>query len=460
MQFASRVGSGSSMLSPLAQPYRMDGSVAAYLHDQACKSPATETPSATYSQQNMQHLESLLGEMATVSINDNTTIVKRNDALEPLSGLELSTAISAHIGPVAPPSPAPSARLAPRDEPVVRVTMHVWDSMGRDMEALKEEKRVLETKIARLGKQKVVTPGDDYKDELETQIGKLRYQNECNKTQKSSMGRALSEKDMEIKHLKLELDHVCERLETTTGLNRDYADVAAQRDYLQAALKNDRIGNAQLISDMTGVKDRQIQTLSQTIEDLQGALKQGADDNEYKALAQERLDQLSQYTKQIQSVNDKYTSEKIKSGELEDRIEALQNKLDQVGDLEAQLSEKTSVCDRLRTKLKTQEKILDDTKRRLNRASSGDAMRGAAHLVKPEPSTKLSPKVMGCSECYAKNIDCDNRARCRHCTENNETCARWRCSLRHALGKCPNMPCTFPHEVDGWLLAPEPRPQW
>jgi hypothetical protein len=145
----------------------------------------------------------------------------------------------------------------------------------------------------------------------------------------------------------------------------------------------------------------------------------------------------------------------------ERKIRCLQSKLNEVVDLQTQLSQKSADCDRWRTKYKNQEKMIETCKRQMERAANENTcLRGAAHLVKPANSSKLSPVVMSCSECYARNITCDNKARCRHCTENNEDCARWRCSLRHHLGQCPRVPCTFPHGEDGWLLAPEPRPQW
>src|SRR5690242_1622290 len=439
MQFASRVGSGSSILSPLAQPYRVGDSVAAFLQDQARSPPAAK---ASYSHQDMRRLESMLQELENTSVDDesdeNATVQHSSNSFDSLlPNLELSATLATHMGPIIPPSPAPSVKLALPEEPVVRVTMQVWDAMGRDLGTLKEEKRALEAKIAQLGKQKAAAPVDNSNSDLELQIGKLHYQNESNKTQKATMARALSEKDIQIKHLQLELDSVHERLETISSLNKEHANVAAERDYLQAALKN------------VDSKDCEIQTLSQKIEDLQEKLRQAADNGEYKLLAEQRLDQLCKREKQLQAIREKYTAEQIKVGNLEDHVEAFQDKLHQVSDLQAQLSEKTSTCDRLRTKSKQQEKKLEDAMNRLARASSDHSLRGATHLVKPDKNTKFSSLVMGCSECYAKNISCDNKARCRNCTESNETCARWRCSLRHILGQCPTVPCTFPHEEDG-----------
>ncbi|KAF2622414.1 hypothetical protein BU25DRAFT_495134 [Macroventuria anomochaeta] len=475
MQFASRVGSGSSILSPLARPYRADGSVAAYLQDQAhSPNTAVASPSPEYRQKDMQRLESVLQELEDLPIDDNddnnATVQQRNRTVEPLlPGFELPAALPVRTGPISPPTPAASTKPALPEDPVVRVTMHVWDSMGRNLEALKEEKRALETKIARLEKPKATSQVDDYKAELETQIGKLQYQNESNKVQKATMARTLSEKDIQIKQLQLDLESARERLESAASAAKGYDDVVAERDYLQATLREDRIGNSRLLSDLTDVKKSEVETLSRKVEDLQEALRQSRDTaanshsntDEYKTLAQNRLHQLNQREKLLRSTQEKYATEHTKVGELEDHVEDLRRKLNQVGDLQDLLREKSSECDRFRAKLKNQEKTVEDYKQRTLRASNdGKALRGAAHLVLPQPNTKLSTLVLGCSECYAKNITCDNKARCRHCTENNEKCFRWRCSLKHILGQCPNVPCSFPHESDGWLLQTDPRPQW
>lgn len=113
----------------------------------------------------------------------------------------------------------------------------------------------------------------------------------------------------------------------------------------------------------------------------------------------------------------------------------LQHRLDQVGDIQDRLSQKIADCDRWRTKHKNQEKIVETLKRQLKRAADENtSLHGAAHVVNPAASSKLSPIVMSCNECYAKNIDCDNKARCRNCAENNVECSGWRYSLKHHFG--------------------------
>lgn len=477
MQFASRVRSGSSIFSPLARPYHADGSVAAYLQNQA-RSPLTAvtSPITGYSEQKMQRLVSMLEEIDDIPVDDeeddNATVqhTQTNKAVvQPLlPGFEpISTTIPIRTGPIFPPTPADSTepQTMPTD-PIVRVTMHAWEAVSRGLEVLKEEKRTLELKISRLEKLKASPPrlSSDKEDELSTEIGHLKFQNEQNKTQKATMARTLSQKDVEIKQLQLDLDVCKEALERAEIAATSHAEVVGEYDYLQDRMKEDRINASCLLSDLKEVKDREIQTLTEQVHDLQDEVRrseEGGRNNKHKDLAIIRLEALIKCEMQLKTVNAEYIAEHVKVDELEDHIELLQGKLGEVGGLQAQLSQKSADCDRWRTKYKNQEKMVDTWKRQLERAADENTcLRGAAHLVKPAASSKLSPIVTSCSECYSKNITCDNKARCRHCTENNVDCARWRCSLRHHLGQCPRVPCTFPHGEDGWLLAPDPRPTW
>lgn len=476
MQFASRVSSGSSILSPLARPYHANGSVAAYLQNQARSPPtAVTSPMTDYSEQKMQRLELMLKELDNIPIDDNednnatTQLTQTNNAfVQPLlPSFEPLSTLPVRIGPTTPPTPADSTgpQMLPT-EPVVRITMHAWEAMGRDVEVLKEEKRALELKIARVEKLKASSPrlGSDKEEELHTEIGHLRYQNEQNKTQKATMARTLSQKDVEIKELQLNLDTCKKVLERAESAAASYAEVVGERAYLQAQLRHDKINSSREISELTELKNHEIQALTQQLHDLQveaRRFKELERSNERKDLAEIRLVALEKCEKQLRSVNTKYAAEHARVNELEDHVELLQSKLNEIGDLRNQLSQKSADCDRWRTKYNSQEKMVETRTRQLERAADENiCLHGAAHLVKPATSLKLSPVVMSCSECYAKNITCDNKARCRHCTENNEDCARWRCSLKHRLGHCPRMPCTFPHGEDGWLLAPDPRPQW
>ena len=157
--------------------------------------------------------------------------------------------------------------------------------------------------------------------------------------------------------------------------------------------------------------------------------------------------------------------ERLRNIELEDEIEGLKNKLReqqvQLDTAEAQLkhrenrpiatgleSENEELKIKLReqrVQLKTAEAQLKHCENRLLEITkNGMSLQGAAHLVKPNANTQLPKTVFACSECYA----------------NGETCARWRCSLKHRLGNCPLTPCKLAHDEQGWLMLRTERPQW
>lgn len=467
MQFASRVSNASSILSPLARPYHADGSVAAYLHDQARSHvPAVTSPTPEYNEQNMQRLETMLKELGNMSVSgdeDGNKTVQRTHT-DHASQLLFPSSIPLPVLPVHtrlifPPTSAESTELLIPHEPGVRVTMHAWDAMGRDLKALKEEKRALELKLAHFEKQ-AFSPSVNRDKEYQTEIGHLKYQNEQNRTQKAAMASSLSQKDIEIKQLQLALVASKDALDAAKKSAQSHANIIGERDYLQDQVREERLGRDREIAALAEAKSSEIQNLTQLLDDARESKKK-SQNNEHKTLADTRLEALSRYEKQLKSVNAKYASEHDRANRLEGRVEDIKGQLHRVENLQTELSQKSSECDRWRTKYKNQEKMVDTCKQQIERArNENQSLRGAAHLVKPAPTSKLSPLVLGCTECYTMNITCDNKARCRNCTENNEQCSRWRCSLKHRLGQCPMVPCTFPHEEDGWLLAPEPRPQW
>lgn len=413
----------------------------------------------------MQRLESMLKELEDLSVGDDEDnsfgqYSHTDQRLPP--GFENPAALPIYTGPVSPPTPPKSTKPMLPNEPIVRITLDVWDAMSRDLDELKQQKRVLENRLAQNEKQVAPHP-ENHNVELQTEIGKLKYQNEVNKTQKVTMARTLSDKDVQIKQLQLDLNWANERLETAASATNLYAEVAAERDCLQAQLKEQSLNYSSLLSDRTEAKDSKIKALSEQVDSLQKEINQtaNAQTDDYKALAQNRLDQLTQREKTVKSTKAQYAAEQRKVRKLEEQLEDLHHKLNRVGDLEIQLDEKTQICDRLRASAKAHEKALQASKQSLDRATdAAKALHGAAHLVKPRPDTKLSTIVLSCAVCYTKNITCDNKSVCRNCSENNEKCVRWRCSLKHILGNCPRVLCTFPHETDGWLLASGPRPEW
>ncbi|KAE8833420.1 hypothetical protein PTNB73_05191 [Pyrenophora teres f. teres] len=179
--------------------------------------------------------------------------------------------------------------------------------------------------------------------------------------------------------------------------------------------------------------------------------------------AHEQANGQAKQEKFIRDLRHQLMDERIKVVDLEDEIEVLREKTKQIDidDLQAKLREKTSECDRHRSHAKTAEARLKHSQERLlHITSNGLSLQGAVHLVKPHADSKLPRTVHSCTECYGKNMECDDNTTCRNCADSNTRCLRWRCSLKHKLGDCPFTPCKFPHDSQGWLMLPQDRPQW
>jgi hypothetical protein len=82
--------------------------------------------------------------------------------------------------------------------------------MGKSLDAAMKEKRELEEKPEALEKDNEALRNIDH--DVGTQLCKLRYQNEVNKGQKVSIGRALVQKDIDLKKQELEIEELSEKL--------------------------------------------------------------------------------------------------------------------------------------------------------------------------------------------------------------------------------------------------------
>ncbi|KAF2274341.1 uncharacterized protein EI97DRAFT_468805 [Westerdykella ornata] len=122
--------------------------------------------------------------------------------------------------------------------------------------------------------------------------------------------------------------------------------------------------------------------------------------------------------------------------------------------LNEKLKKKTSEADKQRhesDRLKKAHERLSDTYQ---------SLRGAAHLVQPDPREKLPREVFACVECYAMNETCDYGTTCNYCRQNNYRCRRFRCSLQHVLKKECGPLCVLKHSQNGWLIQEKARPEW
>ena len=86
-----------------------------------------------------------------------------------------------------------------------------------------------------------------------------------------------------------------------------------------------------------------------------------------------------------------------------------------IKNLESQLREKTSSCDRMRNDMKHTERRLEIANKALHKVDNHLQLKGAAHAIVPAEKTKLPKLVLPCMECFAKNIPCDSNSRCQNC---------------------------------------------
>ena len=442
MQSTSAATTGQSSLSPLVTPFLAPDSVAAFLHEQELASTLDSTrPVSEHRKQELYHLN--LEKERTSQDHVNDEVHRQTNPQIPSLPYQKSPPTPdlrplAQVGPRYPPysvgflHPIQSADQ-PTQDPVVRLTKHVWDSMGADLQMLTAQNRALEVKLARLQREKDSPRVDE--NELAVQIGKLRYQNEVNRDQKASMGRSLTSQEVDIKKLQLYTDELAKKLSA--------ADCELKRSRGATKKLEEQIKHVALQRDAT----------------LVAQINAG----EYVTQAENLAEKLAKRERTVIDLRQRHLEEQLKASDLEDEVEMLKGKINQgdVDDVKEKLREKTIQCDRLRSQLKLTEQHLKVSQERLFRAANdGELLRGAAHLVAPNPNGKLPKNAIACSECYANSLPCDSNVRCRSCTERNAKCARWRCSLKHRLGDCPLVPCKLPHDSQGWLILQDPRPQW
>jgi hypothetical protein len=370
------------------------------------------------------------------------------------------------LGPVYPPTPAESvqSRISvydPVSAPVVRVTKEIWESMGKEVDTLKKQKRHMENQLVSIQRQHNAHLDEPH--DVGMQLGKLRYQNEANRDQKASMGRALAQKDVEIKKSQLDIDILRKKIVDLEAEINQCGQIRGEAELLRTTLKDKNATHTrELETSATAIAELE-ETIERLTLDRDAAVRAQAHAGDHVTRAQNLVDTLAKREKVILDHRQQIMDEKLRSTYLEDEVEHLREKLDQenLDDLKEKLREKTSQCDRYRTQLKGTEQQLKLSQTRLKISmDGGEALKGGAHLVAPNTKSTLPRVVMSCSECYALNLPCDNGARCRSCTEGNRTCARWRCSMKHKLGECHMTPCVLPHDSQGWLIMPDPRPEW
>ncbi|EUC45134.1 hypothetical protein COCMIDRAFT_5625 [Bipolaris oryzae ATCC 44560] len=306
---------------------------------------------------------------------------------------------------------------------ITQLTKPIWHPMRNDFDGAEEHMPILGLHIPALKQSDEEIRRT--KDDEESQLCRLKYRNEVNKDQKASMCRLLAEKENQIKTQQLALDTVAQRM----------AELEAELEGL---------------GKVTGERDFLCGTVAKLARERDEALQASTSAQDYQAHIQKLTDTLAKFKEVNIELRRKLVQESLSRTTLEDDNE----------DLKAKLHEKTSICNRQRDQLRTTERELQISEKRVSDTKNGQLLQGAAHLVKPHMNAELPKTVVACSECYANNLECDSKARCRNCTERGVSCGRWRCSMKHKLGDCPLTPCKLSHDSQGWLILPKERPQW
>jgi hypothetical protein len=462
MKFASQDLQRHSILSPTAKPFIDTKPVSAFLQEQEKAPSSSQVPYALECRQKDFDMLETLTSVTSYRIDDETERGPRTPS--PL--LLPSFQSPPQFGSIDCSTPVesvqcPTLACDPSPEPVVRVTKTVWHSMGNTLDLLTKQKRQLESQVATLkSKQQILL---DESHGVGLQLGKLRYQNEANRDQKAAMGRSLAQKDVEIRQQQLDMDNMNKRIAELEAEVKQCGKMIGEAEWLRSMITDTEAAHARDLE----VQATAVRTLQETIERItserDAALRAQVHVGDHVIRAQNLADTLSKREKLITDLRQKNLEEQMRVSDLEDEVERLQEKVNQesLDDFKEKLRDKSSQCDRFRTKLKETEHQLRLTQSRLmTAAKGGEFLRGGAHIVAPHEKSKLPKSVMPCSECYANNLTCDSTAHCRNCTERNTKCARWRCSLKQKLGECQMAPCALPHDVQGWLIMTDARPQW
>lgn len=277
--------------------------------------------------------------------------------------------------------------------------------------------------------------------ETNAELGKLRFQVEVNRDQKASMSRSLAQKDLEIQKQRLDLDDLKSQVSVMQRDLDDARTAKSEADRAQAILRHEKSCLQEQVCDLEAqISDLKIYNSSSV----------------YARLNPESQGELlDEQERTIMDLKQSQIKSELRVDDLEEEVQRLELSAKQ-----DMLAEKKIQNDLVR-QLQQAEQQVKVCQARLQAATKGrEMLSGAVHLVRPNAITKLPRTVMACHECYANNFECDEGARCRNCTDRDEKCARWRCSITHKLGECNQFPCAFPHDDGGWLMLKAPRPEW
>ncbi|KAJ4352138.1 uncharacterized protein N0V89_007485 [Didymosphaeria variabile] len=314
---------------------------------------------------------------------------------------------------------------------IVRCTPQVWDTMIQQMTVLKKEKMEALAKLASLER--------DYdlrrqaKGDNSSELDELRYRLQLNKDHKAVMSRDIRQKDVELLNKDLKLDTLKKQVVDMAAMQEQIERLNAEACYLRAEaakVAENKAADVGQVTEIIQFKDQEIAQLKEAI----ASTKAKVSDHQTRAenlidtqtAREKKLRRLDQQLRAAQDTEEKLLDdlELLKTASalaITDICQEIRPLKMQAKDLETQLREKSSSCDRMRNDLKHTEKRLEVASNALHKIEHHKQLKGAAHLIVPSDQTKLPRLVLSCMECYAKNITCDANSRCHNCESFNRT---------------------------------------
>ncbi|KAF2465285.1 uncharacterized protein BDR25DRAFT_318538 [Lindgomyces ingoldianus] len=320
--------------------------------------------------------------------------------------------------------------------PIVRLTLPAYNSMVENEIKIKDDM----AKADRRHRDELYRLQSEL-DHLNSQV--LRHQSNPQPSQTGSASAVLEKKDDMIRELngRLAAALMSERLvdSLTVELERlrssQNATINAHQDEkgVLIARKDQEISGLKARLMTSEQNEKSVKALVAERDALLTKLSAAPNASQQ----QENITKLAKQEKEILNLYAKIATEENKNNHLSNQLKKMSKvpaATKHIAELEEKLKHKTAEANRLRNDLREANRVIEVKQATCEKFSQGGkVLRGAAHLVKTSPNTKLPKTVFSCVECYVKSLTCDSSPTCRNCVENGEKCFRWRCSLSGEL---------------------------
>jgi hypothetical protein len=355
--------------------------------------------------------------------------------------------------PLSVPVSMPMLMSIPEDdEPVVRMTQPAYNATLQEQDRLKGELAHVQTDKTDNRKESGLSVSKSQIVGLEAE---MRQTNQVLRNLQISLASMSQQSQQQNKALEAKM--------TSLQYQQGHKNTLAEQNLTGVIAAKD-LEIAELRQSLTRMeqKDKECQMIAEDRDKLlheQNRLQNYAHD--LKSLR----DTLMKKERVITEMKANLEAEKSQNKHLTQRLQDFNYKPqthEKIIDLEQQLRNKTAEASRYCNDLYHANQRFENSQKIIARLSDqSGVLRGSAHLVIPQVNAKLPKTVLGCIECYVKNLHCDHSGQCSNCIGNGEKCRRWRCSLRHASGiPCDMLRCNLKHDTNGWLTMSSERPQW